>query len=286
MALRIGIPAAGEMGAGVGRVLSAAGARVLTVPEGRSPRTQARAEAAGMEAADFPALAGADLILSITPPGVALETARALAPHVRKDAPPLYLDLNAVSPQLTREVGGVVEAAGAAFLDGGIIGAPPAPGRGGPRIYVSGPRPERALVLRELGLDIRLLDGGVGAASALKMCYGGFTKGITGLSAALILAAEREGVGASLHAEMSASQPALIRRAESALPDMYPKAYRWVAEMEEIARFIGDERGESGVWAGLARLYDRLAADLEAGGEEIAVANAFLARRSDGGVPG
>jgi L-threonate 2-dehydrogenase len=278
MAAVIALPAAGEMGAGIGRVLAQAGARVLTITDGRSPATHARARAAGLEGATPEALAGADIILSVVPPGIALATARMLAPHFSKATPPLYIDLNAVSPALTREIGAVVEAEAGRFLDGSIIGGPPVPNGLGPRLYVSGPEPEAALVLRDLGLDVRLLEGGIGAASALKMCYCGFTKGITGLSTALILAAEREGVGAALHAEMRASQPALIRRCETALPDMYPKAYRWVAEMEEIARFIGAERGEAAVWTGIAELYARIAADRDAGGAEITVADAFLAR--------
>ena len=43
--------------------------------------------------------------------------------------------------------------------------------------------------------------GGVGDASALKMCYGALNKGVTALGATVILAAERAGVGAALRGE-------------------------------------------------------------------------------------
>jgi hypothetical protein len=40
---------------------------------------------------------------------------------------------------------------------------------------------------------------------------------------------------------------------------MFPKAYRWVAEMEEIAAFLdGDAAGQQ-IYRGMALLYQRLA---------------------------
>jgi hypothetical protein len=45
---------------------------------------------------------------------------------------------------------------------------------------------------------------------------------------------------------------------------MPPKAYRWVAEMEEIAQFIGDEFAEHRIYEGAAGLYARLAQDKDA----------------------
>ena len=40
---------------------------------------------------------------------------------------------------------------------------------------------------------------------------------------------------------------------------MYPKAYRWVAEMEEIAAFAPADPAAAQIYRGLARLYQRLA---------------------------
>ena len=283
MTMAIGMPAAGEMGAGLGRVLAEHGAQVLTCTEGRSVQTRERAANAGMSEADVAALASAEVILSVVPPGIAVETAKHLARHFSKTAPPLYIDGNAVSPRIAREVAAVVELAGGTCVDGGIIGGPPKPGGAGPKLYVSGPAAERALPLRDLGLDVRAVEGGIGAASALKMSYGGLTKGLTGIMAALMLAAEREGVGAALHSELSDSQAGLLKRAENAVPGMYPKAYRWVAEMESIAEFVGPEQGECVIWEGLARLYERLAIDHDGDGIEIALMDTFLGRVTKSG---
>ncbi|MBO0905915.1 NAD(P)-dependent oxidoreductase [Jiella sonneratiae] len=275
----IAVPAAGAMGAGLSARLVHRGARVVTLTEGRSDGTLRRAAAAGMESVTPESLARAPVILSVVPPEVALSTAETFARHVPAGSSPLYVDLNAVNPGTVREIEAVVTRAGARFCDGGIIGLPPkqAAGEEGPRLYVSGPGAQAALDLRAFGLDVALLPGGTGAASGLKMCYGALTKGLTGITTAIILAAEREGLGDALHAELGRSQAALLTRSGTQIPAMFPKAYRWVREMQEISAFLGAGRPEAAIWENLADLYARLATD--AGDREAA--EAFLGRGSD-----
>jgi len=57
---------------------------------------------------------------------------------------------------------------------------------------------------------------------------------------------------------------------------MYSKAYRWVAELDEIASFVGDERAEHEMLAAAARLYERIADDFEKEKNEIGVLDRFL----------
>jgi len=59
---------------------------------------------------------------------------------------------------------------------------------------------------------------------------------------------------------------------------MYSKAYRWVAELDEIASFVGKEHAESGMLEAAARLYERIAADYEDGKKEIHTLDRFLDR--------
>lgn len=271
----VAIPLAGEMGAGIGGVLTRNGLRVVTRTEGRSADTHRRAAAAGMESTDHAGLAAADVILSIVPPSLALETVTMLAPHLDRKAPPIYVDCNAVSPRTAKEIAGVIEAASGIFVDGSIIGSPPTVDGRMPKLYVSGSDAPRVEVLVHYGLDIRRLDGAVGTASALKMAYGGLTKGLTGIAAALILAADRAGVGDDLREEMADSQLALLARVRSAIPDMLPKAYRWTAEMNHVAAFVG-ERPEAAVWDALGAFYAVIAADLEQGGGEVECLRRFL----------
>lgn len=277
----IAILAPGNMGAAVGARLAEKGARVLTSLEGRSAASVARAAAAGMAAATDAEIAQADFVLSIVPPGEALPFAERLAPALRAaNRKPLYVDCNAVSPTTVQRIATVVEETGCTFVDGGIIGAPPKAGQRDPRFYVSGPQAGRAAALGDYGLAVRVMDGAVGAASALKMCYASLTKGFTALGAASALAAERAGVGAALRAELGASQPQMLGFLDRNLPAMFSKAYRWVAEMDEIAAFL-EADAERGMLEGSARLYERLAADQAGPRAEIAVLAAFCAQGAD-----
>ena len=93
------------------------------------------------------------------------------------------------------------------------------------------------------------------------MSYAGITKGFTALGAAMLLAATRAGAAEALKAELAESQPALLGWLARQMPAMYAKAYRWVAELDEIAAFVGDDHAEHEMLAAAARLYERIAAD-------------------------
>jgi 3-hydroxyisobutyrate dehydrogenase-like beta-hydroxyacid dehydrogenase len=256
----VAILGAGSMGSAIGRALTQSGARVLTSLEGRSAASAARAREAGMEDASLDGLAACEFILSIVPPAVAIDTAKRMAPMLeRASVPPLYIDCNAINPDTVREIERVLEPTGTPFVDGAIIGMPSSP-----KFYMSGPHARRTQPLADAGLAVRVLDGPLGAASALKMSYAGITKGLTALGSAMSLAAMRNGAGDALLAELAESQPALAAWLAGNVPRMPPKAYRWVAEMEEIAQFIGDEFAEHRIYEGAAGLYARLAQDRDA----------------------
>jgi 3-hydroxyisobutyrate dehydrogenase-like beta-hydroxyacid dehydrogenase len=278
--LAVTVVAQGAMSAGVGMRLARNGVEVRTSLAGRSRASAERAAAVGMRDVPDEALGASAIVLSIVPPSEAVATAeRFAAICARTGARPLYADLNAVSPETAARVAAVIEAAGCPFADGGIIGGPPRPDGYNPAIYVSGSEAARLVVLAERGgLDIRVIDGPVGAASALKMSYAGITKGLTAIASAMTLAATRAGAAEALHAELSQSQPQLLAWIGRMVPSMYSKAYRWVGEMEEIADFVGRDRGESAIYDGAAKLYTRLAADEAGEKREIGALDAFLRR--------
>ena len=278
MALTVVVIAQGEMGSGIGQRLHQRGARVLTSLAGRSTASAARAAASGMEPVsdDATLVAEADFVLSVIPPGEAVPLARRLAPALAASAKkPVYVDDNAISPARAREVGAVIAPTGCAFVDGGIIGGPPSPGKSGARIHVSGPDAARVLALRDYGLDIRIVEGEIGAASALKCSYAALTKGTQALGIALILGAMRAGVAPALRQELAESQPALRDFLARQIPNVYRKAYRWVAEMEEIGDHLGAtaDPGARDIYRGMARLFEHLAE-----GDKIALVDEFLER--------
>jgi hypothetical protein len=153
------------------------------------------------------------------------------------------VDANAVAPGTAREIGAIVEAGGATFVDGGLIGPPPR-NAGSTRLYLSGREAKRAAALFESSaLEAIAIGDGPGAASALKMTYAAYTKG----SSALLMA------------EWRRSQPDLPKRSEAAARDNARKAWRFVGEMEEIAAAFGAAGLPGGFHEAAAEIYARLA---------------------------
>jgi L-threonate 2-dehydrogenase len=273
----VAIVAPGNMGAGVGRRLAENRITVLTSLAGRSEESAKRAREAGMQPVEECALAEADFLLSIIPPGDALGLAKRLAPVLTTaNSKPVYVDCNAVSPPTVLKIADEIAATGCPFVGAGIIGPPPKPGSTNTKIYASGPAARDFARLNDYGLIVRVLDGPMTAASALKMSYAGITKGFTALGTAMMLAATRGGSADALRAELAESRPDLLRYLSNQVPSMYSKAYRWVAELDEIASFVGDERAEHEMLAAAARLYERIADDLEKDKNEIGALDRFL----------
>jgi 3-hydroxyisobutyrate dehydrogenase-like beta-hydroxyacid dehydrogenase len=220
------------MGAAIGRCLTKTGHRVLWASEGRSPATQARAKEAGLsDAGTIAAVAGqAGIILAVCPPHAAADTAWAV--HGFRG---LYVDANAISPGTAREVAQMITDTGGRYVDGGIIGLPPA-APGSTRLYLSGPdAPTIQALFEGTDLDARIVGPALTAASAVKMSYGAWTKGTAALILAIRELAREEGVEDALLAEWALSQPKLEERSQGSARAATAKGWRWVAEMEEIA---------------------------------------------------
>ena len=276
----VAVIAPGAMGAAVGQRLADNGLKVLTSLKGRSAETQARAKAAGMADASDEEIAASDFILSILPPGDALALAQGFAPVLTAtNSKPVYVDCNAINPKTVAKVAAAIAPTGCPFADAGIIGQPPKPGDAGPRIYASGAAAQRFARLRDYGLDIRVLDGAMSAASALKMSYAGITKGTQAIGAAMMLAATRAGNADDLFAELQGSQKEMFAWFKRSLSMMPPKAYRWIAEMHEIAGFVGDDPAAHELYQGAAHFYERIADDFDGDKLDTGALAAFLEKK-------
>lgn len=237
------------MGAAVAGI---AGADVLWAPEGRSAATVERAAAAGLRPVSLDELVRrCDVLLSICPPHAAVDVARSVAGFGG-----VLCDANAVSPATARRIGALAEQSGASFVDGGIVGGPPA--EAGTRLYLSGARAgEVAALFEGTALEAVVLGPEPGTASALKACYAGWTKGSAALLIAIADAAAGLGVGDALHAEWARSVPELPARLERARRSAAEKGWRWVGEMEEIEATLADAGFPGGFHAAAADVYRR-----------------------------
>jgi 3-hydroxyisobutyrate dehydrogenase-like beta-hydroxyacid dehydrogenase len=254
----IGLLHPGEMGASVGASGRSNGHRVLWASERRGAETRARAGAAGLEDAGTLAalVAASDVVLSVCPPHAALDVAGSVAAQTFRG---VYVDGNAVSPATSRAIARIVQAGGAVYVDGGIIGPPPdKPGT--TRLYLSGPDAERVRALFAAGpLEAVVLSGHLMAASAIKMAYAAWTKGSQALVMAVRAVAAAEGVDEALLAEWARSQPDLPRRSDNAAKGTARKAWRWVGEMDEIAATFDGAGLPDGFHRAAGDVYRRMA---------------------------
>jgi ribose 5-phosphate isomerase len=256
----VGILHPGAMGSAIGAELRAAGHEVLWASEGRGAETARRAEDAGLrDAGTPPELARqADVVISVCPPHAARDVAALVAGHAS-----VFVDANAVSPATAREIADTVAGAGAHAVDGGIVGPPPR-GDASASLLLSG---ADAATIAELfdgtRVRARVIGVEIGAASAAKMAYAGWTKGSMALLLAVRALAVAEGVEDALLAEWAISHPDLPAASERAARGAAGKSWRWVGEMEEIATTLRDAGLPGGFHEAAGAVYERLAAEQE-----------------------
>ncbi|MFN0301815.1 MAG: DUF1932 domain-containing protein [Burkholderiales bacterium] len=252
----------GEMGAAIGGCLAARNMRVMFASEGRSNETLARAKAAALHDGGSlrSTIRDSRIILSVCPPHAALDLAHSAVAAGFKG---LYVDANAIAPATSRAIGEVVVAAGGTFVDGGIIGPPPRQGVR-TRLYLAGNEAERvAELFAGTALGTIVLKQPVGAASAVKACYAAWTKGSIALLGNIRTLAAHEGIDEVLLNEWGESQSDLVKRS-TAITASARKAWRWIAEMEEIAASFHSAGLPDGFHLASADLYARLSACKEA----------------------
>nr|POE77665.1 hypothetical protein CFP56_09312 [Quercus suber] len=251
--------------------------------EGQTTQDRARRIAIELVQSDIDLVNESEYVLSIVPPRDALTTAQRVivastSDYCRnRERPLFYLDLNAISPQSAREIHEQFarDAPQIRHIDGGIIGGPPhiQTDEGGwqiPKIPVSGPHKvidERLIQV----LGLKHLNLTIGSATGLKMCFAALSKGFTALAIQSFTTAHNLDVLPELKEHLEWSNSATLKTAERGLVGMPPKAYRWVKEMEEIAKTFEVDGGflaEESPFRGIARVYDLVAYGTDLGEEK------------------
>ena len=258
----IGLMTPGDMGQAVALQLKQKGISVYTALEKRSERSKTLARQADLT--DVGSIARltecCDLILSIMNPGAALEFGAELAQAMaRTQCRPLFVDCNAIAPVTVQEIESEIIAVGGRCMDGCIIGAPP---RGGKkcRFYFSGAGAAELQQLATPEMDVKCLGDRVGDASALKMCYATMTKGVGALVLELLIAGRRLGIGEALVNQIKETEGGIYDAVMRKLMVMPPKAYRWVPEMNQIARCLESAGMTPRMMQGAADIYEFVAA--------------------------
>ena len=289
MAETIAVIAMGEMGSGVARRLHERGATVITSLAGRSAASAARAEKAGA----IPVSTDDELVRAGRHHPVDRAAGRCggarRAARAGDQARRAQAGLCRLQRGLAADRG--ADRRGAARIPAASMWMPGSSARRRARhgrtiFYASGPGAKEFERLSAHGLTIRLMDGPNGAASAMKLSYAGITKGCTAIGSAMMLGATRGGTADALLQELSESQPMLLNWMRGFVSRMPPKAYRWVAEMEEIAQVPGGRqaaRDDVSRHRAVLRADRRGAGSAEAGRRDRA-AQRFLRRAGEAQV--
>jgi 3-hydroxyisobutyrate dehydrogenase-like beta-hydroxyacid dehydrogenase len=254
----------GDMGCAVGIVLAAGGWDVCTHLFGPSLVCRGDAEAAAI--ADLESLEAvveaSEVVVSLVPPAAAVETAEAVAQAaLRSGRRPLYLDANSVAPETVTEVAARLAGAGVDCVDGAFIGSAADLGER-TRLYVSGPRAAELAAALPTALHTTALGPEIGAASALKLAFAGFNKGLVALFLDVMGAAAAAGRPDELLRCLREFYPGTMETLERLLPSYPRHAARRADEMDELAQWLL-RRGLDPGCAEAARDVLRRAATLE-----------------------
>lgn len=211
----LGLVGFGEIGQAFGTALSANGLLhiqafdplLAVLNSASNPATEAMqgcAQAAQIRiAGTLEELALESRVILCATPGVHVVTAaKALGPHLQ--AHHLILDLASCTPALKREAAAIVAGSGATFVDGAIVGAS---SQGlGRLILASGEAAARCHeLLLPWGMQIKVMAGEIGSASAVKILRSIVMKGLEALVMECLLASTRYGITSEVVASLDTS---------------------------------------------------------------------------------
>jgi 3-hydroxyisobutyrate dehydrogenase-like beta-hydroxyacid dehydrogenase len=205
----IGFIGFGEVASCFAEALQSAGARVvaydlLLAREGGRERLASRARAAPPEFLDLhPLVERADLVVSTVTADVAVAVARHCAPLLSPGQ--VYVDLNATSPAVKRQIAAEIARSHGDFVEGAIL---PAIGVMGAKsqVLLCGARAgDVARAMTALGLNFSAYGEEIGRASSFKMLRSVFSKGLEALLVECRLAARHAGVEDDLWREIVAT---------------------------------------------------------------------------------
>jgi len=254
---KIGVLHPGDMGISVAVSAMNSGHQVYWTSEDRSEKTRARAEKHNLiEIDSLPQLCRTcKIILSACPPHAAEEIARSV---IQAGFKGLFLDANAIAPQRAVKIGEMLEANDIHFIDGGIIGGPAwTPNE--TWLYLSGEHANEIAACYSKGLiETKIIGNEIGKASALKMCYAAYTKGTTALLSAILSTAASLGVREELYQQWDRDDKGFPEQVTRRVTRVTAKAWRFEAEMQEIATTFRAAGLPAGFHQSAAEVYHRM----------------------------
>ena len=185
-AARIGLIGYGEVGkvfcAGLKDRVQAMSAWDLKFADASAREAQlAHAKGAGISACGSmrELCEASDLVMSAVTASNTLAVAQEAAQFIRPGA--LFLDLNSASPGTKQKAAAAIDAAGAHYVEAGVMTSVPPYGIKVPMLLGGAKAAELAPLLQSWGMDAKAVSDKLGVASAIKMCRSVMIKGLEAL---------------------------------------------------------------------------------------------------------
>ncbi|MBI2771273.1 MAG: DUF1932 domain-containing protein [Burkholderiales bacterium] len=123
--------------------------------------------------------AASDLVISAVTASNTLAVAQEAARFIREGS--LFLDLNSASPGTKQQAAALIDAAGAFYVEAGVMTSVPPYGIKVPMLLGGARAAELAQQLNAWGMDAKAVSDKLGVASAIKMCRSVMIKGLEAL---------------------------------------------------------------------------------------------------------
>lgn len=123
--------------------------------------------------------ASSDLVISAVTASNTLAVAQEAAKHIKPGT--VFLDLNSASPGTKQKAAALIDAAGAFYVEAGVMTSVPPYGIKVPMLLGGAKAAELAAVLTGWGMDAKAVSEKLGVASAIKMCRSVMIKGLEAL---------------------------------------------------------------------------------------------------------
>jgi 3-hydroxyisobutyrate dehydrogenase-like beta-hydroxyacid dehydrogenase len=123
--------------------------------------------------------AKSSLLISAVTASNTLAVATEAAQHIQPGA--VFLDLNSASPGTKQQCSAIIEAAGAFYVEAGVMTSVPPYGIRVPMLMGGARAAELSVLFTEWGMDAKCVSSQLGVASAIKMCRSVMIKGLEAL---------------------------------------------------------------------------------------------------------
>jgi 3-hydroxyisobutyrate dehydrogenase-like beta-hydroxyacid dehydrogenase len=225
------------------------------------------AAAAGIEACDSAAAlcAQATLVISAVTASNTLAVADAVAPHIRPGS--FFLDLNSASPGTKQKAAALIDAAGAHYVEAGVMTSVPPYGICVPMLLGGAHAAHLQPVLTALGMEAKVASERLGVASATKMCRSVMIKGLEALVIESYATARHYGVEDAMIATLQETFPGIDWTKQGAyfFSRVAQHGQRRAEEMREVANTVREAGFEPFMASAIALKHDWMAAQARGG---------------------